>query len=121
VTLSNVSRPSKSCNGGPIIESIGTIVPCFAGRNRCGSDVPKTTSWAAILGLNIRLQRKSLGLSQEELAHRVGVDVRYLGGIERTQENPSLEVICAIASALGTSPSALLTENHYSEDTAPAT
>lgn len=83
--------------------------------------MPKRTSWAAILGINIRLQRKSLGLSQEELAHRVGVDVRYLGGIERTQENPSLEVICAIASALGTSPSALLTENQYSEDTAPAT
>ncbi len=79
--------------------------------------MPKRTSWAAILGINIRLRRKSLGLSQEELAHRVGVDVRYLGGIERNQENPSLEVICAIAAALGTSPSALLTENEYSEDT----
>ena len=50
-----------------------------------------------------------MGLSQEELSHRVGVDVRYLGGIERAQRNPSLKVISAIAAALDTTPSALLT------------
>lgn len=48
-------------------------------------------------------------LSQEELAHRVGVDVRYLGGIERAQENPSLKVIVAIAVALDATPTELLT------------
>lgn len=77
------------------------------------------TNWAVILGANTRLRRKALGLSQEELAYRVGVDVRYLGGIERVQENPSLQVIGAIATALGTSPAALLTLDYYPEDTAP--
>jgi len=51
-----------------------------------------------------------LRLSQEELAHRVGVDVRYLGGIERQQENPSLKIIAALAEELGTSPAELLSE-----------
>lgn len=66
------------------------------------------TDWAGILGSNVRVRRKALHLSQEELAHRVGVDVRYLGGIERAQENPSLQVIAAIAIALETTPSELL-------------
>lgn len=51
-----------------------------------------------------------MGMSQEELSHRVGVDVRYLGGIERAQRNPSLKVITSIALALNTTPSALLTK-----------
>lgn len=61
-------------------------------------------NWAAILALNVRARRKTLRLSQEELAHRVGVDVRYLGGIEREQENPSLKVIIGLASALNCTP-----------------
>jgi len=62
-----------------------------------------------ILALNIRSRRLELGLSQEELAHRVGVDVRYLGGIERRQENPSLKILIALAAALGQTPAELLT------------
>lgn len=54
-----------------------------------------------------------MGLSQEELSHRVGVDVRYLGGIERAQRNPSLKIITLIAAALGTSPSVLLTSMEH--------
>lgn len=50
-----------------------------------------------------------MGMSQEELSHRVGVDVRYLGGIERAQRNPSLKVITSIAVALATTPTVLLT------------
>jgi len=61
-----------------------------------------------ILGTNVRRLRKSAGLSQEELAAAVGVDMRYLGGIERGQENPSLAVIGNIAKALGVSAGSLL-------------
>lgn len=67
------------------------------------------TNWAEILASNVRVRRKALRMSQEELAHRVGVDVRYLGGIERQQENPSLKVIVSIAEQLDTTPLALLT------------
>jgi transcriptional regulator with XRE-family HTH domain len=66
-------------------------------------------NWAGILASNVRSRRKELRLSQEELAHRVGVDVRYLGGIERMQENPSLKVLVALAMALNCTPIDLLT------------
>ena len=63
-----------------------------------------------VLGGNVRRLRKLAGLSQEGLAAEVGVDMRYLGGIERGQENPTLTVIGNIASALGVSASSLLIE-----------
>ena len=48
----------------------------------------------------IRLRRKE---SQEEVAHRAGIHVTYLSGIERGVRNPSLTSICALASGLGVS------------------
>ena len=63
-----------------------------------------------ILGGNVRRLRKAVALSQEDLAAQVGIDMRYLGGIERGQENPSLTVIGSIAKALGVSASSLLIE-----------
>ncbi|WP_368492015.1 helix-turn-helix domain-containing protein [Sandarakinorhabdus limnophila] len=65
--------------------------------------------WSAILGANVRSRRKALRVTQEELAYRVGVDVRYLGGIERGQENPSLRVIMALSQTLSCLPADLLT------------
>ncbi len=47
-------------------------------------------------------------MSQEDLAYAVGVDVRYLGGIERAQENPSLKVLVSIAHCLHVQPHELL-------------
>jgi len=69
---------------------------------------------ANVLGANVRRLRKAAGLSQEDLAAEVGIDMRYLGGIERGQENPSLKVIDDIAKALKVHPSALLIENRGS-------
>ena len=62
--------------------------------------MPNGLNWAAILASNVRSRRMELRLSQEELVHRVGVDVRYPGGIKREQENPTLKVIVTIANAL---------------------
>lgn len=70
--------------------------------------MPSEAFWAEILASNVRVRRRGLRLSQEELADRVGVDVRYLGGIERVQENPTLKVIVALANALGCTPLELL-------------
>lgn len=72
--------------------------------------MPNGVNWTAILASNVRIRRKALRLSQEELAHRVGVDVRYLGGIEREQENPTLKVIIGLAKALSCTPIDLLTQ-----------
>jgi transcriptional regulator with XRE-family HTH domain len=71
--------------------------------------VNRDVIWVSVFATNVLQRRRQMGLSQEELSHRVGVDVRYLGGIERAQRNASLKVITAIAVALDTTPSALLT------------
>lgn len=55
------------------------------------------------LARRIRALRKELRLSQEELAHRVGVHPTYLSAIERAERNPALENLDAIARALGVS------------------
>lgn len=69
----------------------------------------KNVNWFSQLGANVRTRREALRQSQEELADRAGIDVRYLGGIERAQRNPSLKVITAIAEALMASPIELMT------------
>jgi XRE family transcriptional regulator, regulator of sulfur utilization len=64
----------------------------------------------ALVGSNIKRLRKGAGLSQEALAADSGIDMRYLGGIERGQENPSLGVLGRIAKQLKVHPSVLLSE-----------
>ena len=51
-------------------------------------------------GRHIRQLRMALGLTQEEIAHRAGMHVTYLSGIERGVRNPSLKNIRAVARAL---------------------
>ena len=51
-------------------------------------------------GKAVRAARLRLGLSQEKLAARAGLDRTYIGGIERGERNPALSSICKIAKAL---------------------
>ena len=67
--------------------------------------------WEQLVGENVRRLRKQAGMSQEALAYSVGVDVRYLGGIERAQENPSLKVLVSIAQCLNVQPYQLLIDH----------
>lgn len=62
----------------------------------------------AILAWNLRKLRTERGLSQERLAADAGVDRAYLGGIERQVENPSVDALDKIASALLVDIGALL-------------
>lgn len=65
-------------------------------------------TWEAVLGANIRRLRKAKGLTQEQLAHEAGMAMRYVAGVERGEENPSLRFLVKIAEALGADPSDLL-------------
>ena len=56
--------------------------------------------WEQIVGINIRWIRTERELSQEEVAYRVGIDVSYLGQIERGRRNPTIGVLGRIADAL---------------------
>ena len=57
-------------------------------------------AFTAAFGSHVRSLRLSLGLSQEEVAHRAGFHVNYLTGIERGLRNPSLKNIRTPAAAL---------------------
>ncbi len=60
-----------------------------------------------MFGNRVRQLRKNRGWSQEEFAHRVGLDRSYMGGVERGERNVSLENICLIATALDVPPAQL--------------
>lgn len=64
--------------------------------------------WEDRVGANVRRLRKAKGLSQEALAHEAGMSMRYLAGLERGEENPSLAFLVKLATALGTEPKNLL-------------
>ena len=52
-------------------------------------------------GALIAAQRKELGLSQEELAQRVGVRRETIGNLENGRYNPSLKLAMDIAQVFG--------------------
>lgn len=54
-----------------------------------------------ILGHRIREKRKSLGWTQEDLAHNIGLDRSYVGGVERGQRNLTIKVLAQICAGLG--------------------
>jgi transcriptional regulator with XRE-family HTH domain len=61
-----------------------------------------------LLGWRVRFLRKAAGLTQEELAYRVGeVDQAYISELEHGKGNPTLQIIEAIANALQTSIASL--------------
>jgi len=58
----------------------------------------------ATIGDVLRAAREKLGLSQEELAERAGVDRTYVSILERGLKSPTLETLEKICGALGTLP-----------------
>lgn len=61
-------------------------------------------------GKAIKAARLKLGISQEELAARAGMDRSYFGAVERGERNVALINLSMIASALNMTLSALLTD-----------
>lgn len=60
------------------------------------------------LGKAIRARRKELGLSQEGLALRSGIDRSHMGRIERGERNLTVLNLIRLCSALNYKPSALM-------------
>lgn len=60
------------------------------------------------LGLNVERLRRSLGLSQEELAFEAKIHRTYISGVERGVRNPTVTVIARLAGALKVEPAELL-------------
>jgi transcriptional regulator with XRE-family HTH domain len=49
---------------------------------------------------NVRKLRVALGISQDELALRAGIDRAYCGYLERGMRNPTVSMLSKIAGAL---------------------
>jgi transcriptional regulator with XRE-family HTH domain len=54
-----------------------------------------------MVGRNVRRLRIAAGLSQAELAERMGVDRAYVSGLELGQRNPTIVTLWHVAKALG--------------------
>jgi transcriptional regulator with XRE-family HTH domain len=65
---------------------------------------------SVIVGRNIKKYRKSLNISQEELADKAGLHRTYIGGIERGERNITLDSLQVIAAALNVAPVVLIAE-----------
>lgn len=62
---------------------------------------PQRVKDATDLGSVIRLQRKRLGLTQQELADACGCSIMYLSNLERGKETAELGIALRIVNLLG--------------------
>lgn len=52
------------------------------------------------IGLNFRIERTRLGLSQERFAEIAGVHTNYIGKVERGEQNLTIKKIVDLANSL---------------------
>jgi transcriptional regulator with XRE-family HTH domain len=67
------------------------------------------TSLRTVLAQNMKVQRQILGISQAQLAERVGTSANYIAQIETEMRFPTPEMLERIAVALEIDPPALFT------------
>jgi transcriptional regulator with XRE-family HTH domain len=65
-----------------------------------------------IVGENIRRYRREKGLSQQEMANRMGVDRAYISGLELGQRNPTVITLWHAAQALDVEVHLLLKDDN---------
>lgn len=61
-----------------------------------------------VFARNLKAARLAKGLSQEELAHRAGIDRTYISSLERGVYKASIDVVDRLARVLETEASDLL-------------
>ncbi|MDY6781082.1 MAG: helix-turn-helix transcriptional regulator [Cyanobacteriota bacterium] len=61
-----------------------------------------------VVALNLRRMRKELGISQEDLAEKCGLHRTYIGAIERSERNITLQTLEKLAKSLDIAPHDLL-------------
>ena len=72
-----------------------------------------------LFGRRLRALRETRKLTQQQLGDQADLSFKYVGAIERGEENPSLKVITKLAAALGVEPYDLFVFDH--EETSPTT
>ena len=77
-----------------------------------------STSIQTLFGRRLRSLRTDRGFTQQQLGEEADLSFKYLGAIERGEENPSLKVIGKLAEALEIKPQDMMIFEH--EETRPA-
>ncbi len=71
----------------------------------------ETPSWPnTVFGEHLRQLRKAAGLTQEELAFRVGLDRTYISLLERGIKSPTLNTFFRLCAALNQNPSEIIAQ-----------
>lgn len=70
----------------------------------------KVSTLNELFGLNVKLERTRLGISQEKLAEQIGTEQPYLSKVERGVVVSSLDFVERTAKALRVKPTDLLDE-----------
>ena len=71
---------------------------------------------AELLGRRIRSLRKSRDLTQEQLGASCDINYKFIGAVERGEENPSLKTLQKIAEGLGVELFELFRLKHEERD-----
>jgi len=75
--------------------------PCAVPFHRSGPEREGTgMDDRVLLGKRIKELRKARGLSQEALAEKMDGHPKYLGSVERGEQNPTIEFLIKLATAL---------------------
>jgi transcriptional regulator with XRE-family HTH domain len=77
------------------------------------------TETVRMVGRNLRTARKAAGLTQSQLAERAGVVQSYVGQIERSEKNVTLEVLVALCAGLGIEAAVLMQPAAEAPDAVP--
>jgi transcriptional regulator with XRE-family HTH domain len=85
-------------------------VDCWSRSQEAMRVMSKQEVIAQQLARVVKERRTTLGLSQEELAHQASIDRTYASQIERAIANPSLSVLCNLATVLNLSFAQLVGE-----------
>lgn len=74
-----------------------------------GRQLPPSTSITARFGLRLRDLRRKSGMTQNALAHHLGLDRSYLSDVERGKKSMSLSYLETVAQGFNMTLSELLT------------
>ena len=70
---------------------------------------------ATVFRNNVRVRMQQLGVSQRELAEKIGVTAAHVNHLLSGYRNPGLETLESFADALATTPAKLLIEKKLSK------
>lgn len=68
------------------------------------------------LGTELRKAREKAGLSQEEAAHKAGIDRSYLSQLENDHKSPTVDTLLRVCKAVGVRASVLLARVERSDE-----